>query len=95
MYPQECRNVSILSRGSNKRRHRSSDRNDGLIRVPRRWCGVDFIRSIQTNVSFGNRRCWSRHAGSSLSRAMADVDHSRLACDDGAKLTAKHFAVLP
>ena len=53
--------------------------------------GVDFIRSIETNVFF-----WKisvarpRHAGASLAvAAMADVDQSRLARDDDAKLTAK------
>jgi len=50
--------------------------------------GVNFIRSIQTNVFF-----WKigvagpRHAWSSLAvAAMADVDHSRLARDDDAEL---------
>ena len=53
--------------------------------------GVDLIRSIQTNVFLWKiGAAGPGHAGSSLAvAAMADVDHSRLACDDDAKLTAK------
>jgi hypothetical protein len=53
--------------------------------------GVDFIWSVQTNVFFWKISvAGPRHAGSSLAVvAMADVDHSRLACDDDAELTAK------
>jgi hypothetical protein len=55
--------------------------------------GVNFIRSIQTNVFFWKIgvACPRRTRSSLAVEAMADVDHSRLARDDDAKLTTKAF----